>query len=436
MKPTGGSAVADATQRAATRSRATTDPHPEIAWINEILWGVPVETTVGPVERADESNAVATFVALPSAKHPHLLVLDESREVAHRALWSYTDVRRRVRAATALLGAGARAGLPQLVGDRVRVSLPVDRATRNQVRPPLTRYLADVLDRDDLAIAVRMGGPRPNRKPVLQILTRSGQVLAYAKVGWNDLTRSLLRNEAEVLGAFAESSAEPASFSVPTLIHAGQCDELDVLVIAPVSPVPWLRGRAPLPQVLAATFELASLKSETRQQLATSGWWQDTRTRLDTLRGFVRDSRFEVLQDLLGLIEQRYGDVELAFGGCHGDWTCWNMGRRGSKLVVLDWERSGPVVPVGLDAAHYDFDAAVMFRKRPPLEAVRQLLDGGGSLLPVFAPTPRLARLLVALDLLEMVLRFEEARSAGLDIVDTVYFGALRSALLSPSTHP
>jgi hypothetical protein len=392
-----------------------------------------VETAIRGRGHSGESERLATCVALPSAKHPHLLVVDDSREVARRALETYTDARRRVRAAAALLAAGARADLPQLIGDRVHVSPAVDQPLI--ARPPLTEYLADVLDRDDLVVAVRMGGQRPNRKPVLQLLTRTGQILAYAKVGWNDLTRALVRNEAEILVAFAESRGEPASFSVPTLIHAGRCGELDVLVIAPVSPVSWLSGRPPLAEVLAASREIASLNPQTREPLAESAWWRDTRARLDGLHGIVRESRFEVLLDLLALIEERYGDAELLFGGWHGDWTCWNMGRRGSKLVILDWERSGPTVPVGLDAAHYDFDAAVMFRRKPSLESVRQLLGGGGSLLPAFAPSPRLARLFVSLDLLEMVLRFEEARSAGLDIIDTVYFGALRSAVLAPPTH-
>jgi hypothetical protein len=435
MKPEGDTAVARAPQPPVLRSPATSDPHADIAWINEILWGVPVETTVGGGGDTRESGTLATFMALPSAKHPHLLVPYESRNAASRALQNYTDARLRIRAGAAILGAGLSAGIPQLFGQRVRVSLAVDRTPDDSVRPPLNQYLADVLGRRDLEIAVRMGGPRPNRKPVLQVLTRSGQILAYAKVGWNDLTRSLVRNEADVLTTFAQNATEPTTFSVPELIHTGTCGDLDVLVIAPVSPMSWLGRTASRTQLVAASLEIGSLTPTSRRELVTSSYWQNTRSRLDALSGVVRDSRFEVLQDLLGLIEQRYGDDEIAFGRCHGDWTCWNVGRRDSKLFVLDWERSTPVVPVGLDAAHYDFDLAVKFHKRAPLETVWQLLNGGGSLLPALAPDPGLARLLLSLDLLEMVLRFEEARLAGLDIVDTIYFGALRSAVFSPPTH-
>jgi hypothetical protein len=122
------------------------------------------------------------------------------------------------------------------------------------------------------------------------------------------------------------------------------------------------------------------------------------------------------------------------FGAYHGDWTCWNMGRRDGKLVVFDWERSRPGVPLGVDAAHFDFDYAVKFRRKPPLAAVARLLEGRGYLLPALFRDSRLVRLLVSLDLLEMVLRFEEARSGGLDILDTIYFGTLRSAVLSSAS--
>jgi hypothetical protein len=187
-------------------------------------------------------------------------------------------------------------------------------------------------------------------------------------------------------------------------------------------------------EILAASREIGSMQENTHEEFAASRWWADTRGRLERLRGVMRDSRFEVLQDLAAVIEERHGGTEVTFGGWHGDWTCWNMGRRDGKLVVLDWERSGPRVPTGVDAAHFDFDHAVKFRRKPPLDAVARLLEGGGYLLPALVGEPRLVRLLVACDQLEMVLRFEEAHAAGLDLVDTTYFGALRSAVIAEAS--
>jgi hypothetical protein len=276
-----------------------------------------------------------------------------------------------------------------------------------------------------------MGGHRPNRKPVLQILSSAGDVLAYAKVGWNALTRSLIRNEADVLTAFAEERPEPRTFALPRLLHAGQCGELEVLVIAALSPLPTLGRGVSHGEIFAASREIASLHENTDDELATSSWWQQTRARVERLRGDMRESRFDVLEDLVQLLERRHGATQVRFGGWHGDWTCWNMGRRNGRLVVLDWERSGPSVPLGLDAAHFDFDMVVKFRRQAPLDAVARLLEGGGDMLRAFTSDHHMVRLLTSLDLLEMVLRFEEAHTAGLDVVDTTYFGALRSAVLA-----
>jgi hypothetical protein len=200
--------------------------------------------------------------------------------------------------------------------------------------------------------------------------------------------------------------------------------------MAPVSPAGWLRpSSGELEQVAR---DIASLRPVTRERLVASDFWQETRTRLEKLRDSLRPSRHEVLEGLMARLEERYGDAEIPFGEWHGDWTRWNMARDESRFMIFDWERSGRRVPVGIDAAHYDFDFAVKFHKHPSLETVRSLVLGGGRVLPSFTSDVA-ARLLVSLDLLEMVFRYEEARVAGLNIEDTLYFGAFRAAVLEPT---
>src|SRR5918911_4649233 len=90
-------------------------PNADLAWVTEILWGVPVDVAAGEHAAAAPEN-LAAFVAIPSARHPHLLVPFRSREAAARALRSYTDARRRVRAGAAALGTAIRLGLPHWLG--------------------------------------------------------------------------------------------------------------------------------------------------------------------------------------------------------------------------------------------------------------------------------------------------------------------------------
>jgi hypothetical protein len=405
---------------------------PELAWVNEILWGGPVEVTDERCEGLQGGDVLAEFVALPSGRRPHLLIPADSRAAARSALRTYMDARRTVRVGAAGLALYLRIGALPVVGQRVRVSAAAGRARESGREPILVEYLREVFERTDLEIAIRMGGRRPNRKPVLQILTRSGELLAYVKVGWNDVTRSLVANEVAVLRRFA-AGAEPTAFTFPTVLHAGTCGELEVLVMAPVLPVSWLRRVGTEAELAEVARQIAALTPETREPFGASVYWQETLARLQALHDSVRPSRFEVLADLATRLEDEYGKSEIGFGEWHGDWTRWNMGRRDSRIVVFDWERSGRRVPVGLDAAHFDFDLAVKFHRRAPLYAVRTLLEGGGTMLPHFSSPTVSPRLLLSLDLLEMVLRYEEARSAGLDVPDTLYFGAFRSAVLSPA---
>jgi len=404
----------------------------DLTWVNELLWGSQVAVAVGKASGSARSNKIAEFVVLPSARHAHLLVPVDSHAAARQALRNYNDARRAIRGGAAMLGFAAGMGILGLVGERVTVWQRPNGGRSSESVGRLDVYLAEVLDVPEVRIAVRMGGRRPNRKPVLQILTPSGDVLAYAKLGWNPTTRALVRNEARVLDAFARSTRPLRSFTTPDVIHSGDFGDLSVLVMAPVSPAGWLSTKPSSTELEEVAREIAALRPVTRERLAVSDYWQEMRARLEKLRDSLRPTRHEVLEGLTSRLEERYGDAEISFGEWHGDWTRWNMARDGSQLMILDWERSGRRVPVGIDAARYDFDFAVKFHKHPSLEVVRSLLVGGGTVLPSFTSDVA-ARLLVALDLLEMVFRYDEARVAGLDVEDTLYFGAFRAAVLAPA---
>jgi Phosphotransferase enzyme family len=399
----------------------------DLTWVSELLWGSGIDISVGRGYGSASSRKIAEFVVLPNARQAHLLVPIDSAPAAQQALRNYNDARRAIRGGAAVLGLAARVGVLGLVGERVTVW---QRPGSDPGGGRLDAYLANLLGVPEVRIAVRMGGRRPNRKPVLQILTPGGDILAYAKLGWNPTTRALVRNETLVLAKLARS-AGGRSFSTPDVIHSGDHGELTVLVMAPVAPTAWLRSRPSRAELEEVARDIAALGPLSRERLGASDFWQETRTRLEKLRDSVRATRYEVLDELTSRLEEQYGDVEVPFGDWHGDWTQWNMASDGSRLMIFDWERSGRRVPIGIDAAHHDFDFAVKFHKRHPLEVVRSLALGGGTVLPSFSAETA-ARLLVALDLLEMVFRYEEARVAGLDVEDTLYFGAFRAAVLAP----
>ena len=66
--------------------------------------------------------------------------------------------------------------------------------------------LAEIFGRRDLAVAISVGQVRPQIKPILHVSTTSGQVLGHVKVGWNEVTRTLVRREAASLAALADGA--------------------------------------------------------------------------------------------------------------------------------------------------------------------------------------------------------------------------------------
>jgi hypothetical protein len=102
----------------------------------------------------------------------------------------------------------------------------------------------------------------------------------------------------------------------------------------------------------------------------------------------------------------------------------WHKG----TLAVWDWERSAEGVPVGLDAAHFDLQVALAANRHRWEVALPEVLDGDKGLLR-HLPNAGDARLLVALDLLEMALRAAEGREAGITSDDRIYVPALQALL-------
>jgi len=114
-----------------------------------------------------------------------------------------------------------------------------------------------------------------------------------------------------------------------------------------------------------------------------------------------------------GRIVDAFGDRGLAFGRGHGDWTPWNMSVVEGRLVVWDWERAAAAAPVGIDAAHYCLLVALNARGLARDEAVADTLARAPRVLAGLDVPSADARLIVVLELLEMSVRFAEARAAG-----------------------
>jgi hypothetical protein len=400
---------------------------PDLKWVLEALWGSE-GVTVAPAGALEGQRAVEGFGVLPSARHPRLLVPLGSGRAAAQAVRDHTTHRRLLRLVKPVIAGGMRSGVGRrLVRDRVSVSVA---AEPSGALPGLLLkdHLKQVLGRNDIEMAVKFDAPRPHRKPTVQVLSREGEVLAYAKVGWNELTRGLVRAEADALGLLVRTL--PRCLEVPRVLHAGPWRGLELLVVAPLAMGRSHRKRSLLRMPpISATREVASLFDTARAPLSESLWWAKLKRRLRDTEPILGER--SQLREAVEQIEQRWGDSELRYGFWHGDWVPWNMSTAGDGLSVWDWERAGPLAPFGLDAIHFEYQVALGPEGLSPLAAVTHLLNRPNSSLSELRISESLRPLLLALHLLEMSLRFEEARAAGVDMVDRKYRRPLETLLSS-----
>jgi hypothetical protein len=365
-------------------------------------------------------RTVDRYVVLPSLRRPGLLVPVRSGAGAAAAGRQFLLFPGRAGGiATGLAALALRTGLPQRAGrDRLAVAVAPDVAEADLGRLVLRSHLAETLAAGRIELAVRVGATRPNGKPVVQVSRPDGRVLAYAKVGWNDLTRPLVAAEADALRAFAARGDSTRTFRVARLLHSGEWRGNTLTVVEPLTGGAAITAPDPPRD---ATHELALGGAVTRSSLGESGWWEAVRARIE-----ASDSG---LGAAAAAIAAEAGERPLSFGRGHGDWTPWNMRRIEGRLVVWDWERAADGVPIGIDAMHYGLLVALNARKLPPPRAVADTLARAPGWLAELDQPTEAARVILCLELLEMSLRYAEARRAGVTVRHDRFGTALHNLL-------
>ena len=116
----------------------------------------------------------------------------------------------------------------------------------------------------------------------------------------------------------------------------------------------------------------------------------------------------------------------LRCGTWHGDWTTGNMAAAPGRLLVHDWGRSGTAVPLGLDTAYFVVHEALNRLRWRGLAAARSEVH---SMLFDLDSNHHAAWLLVDLALLEMTVRFQEARRHDMDVDGSMFESVLEKSL-------
>ncbi|WP_412747103.1 hypothetical protein [Krasilnikovia sp. MM14-A1004] len=377
-----------------------------LGWVSRAVFGDPrLRLSVG----ADAGAAVA-YAVVPSLDRARFLLPLAGRRVTAASVLAYNALRPpRVRASRTAVGLLARVGALALAGAPVlSVHVPAGVEPADVL---LCAHLARLLGAPGLHAAIGIRPPDPHHKPTLQLFDDAGRPRGYAKIGWNDGTRAMVRAEAATLADLPPPGGELPV--VPGLVLHTRWRDQEVAVVAPM-PRRVRRLRDSGNPRVAAMLAVARRggPATAPRALRDSPLLDDWRRRAAGADA-VTDPAAMSIDAAIDAIEARDGDLACEFGDWHGDWVPWNMARHRGRLYVWDWENRGTGVPVGFDLAHQAFQTALSLRGRPApdcADAADAALHRHGPALGLDAARQRLV---VDAYLVELWLRTYELSGGG-----------------------
>lgn len=341
-----------------------------------------------------KTAARGNLVAFPSPADARLLLPTGGKAAASGLRHARRPLDRRSKLQSSLAGIALRTGAAQRLmgGFHVQCAAGSD---------SIERLLESVLARR-VAIGIFLGPKRANRKPVLQVIDESGDLVAIAKVGLTPLTRALAATEAAALTELQHRRG--AVLTPPELLYFGEWRRHSVLVQSPLD-----LCQAPIdidPGVRSAAMrELAYSSGVQTTTWAGSSYLARLQSRVSVL---AHSELVQVMEAVIGWLRESPSSVD--FGTWHGDWTAWNMAVAGDRALVWDWERYEHDVPVGFDALHYAFMPAL--KSRAAETSGPRLLGSAGQILRPFGVDEQIAKEIAISYLMDLAVRYLSDRQA------------------------
>ena len=402
---------------------------PGLAWLGQALGAVP---------GGDVAREQFGYVLVPSASRPQMLVSPGERRGAWAALHRHSDAAPvRLRVAKEFMAWACRTGLAGVFFGSPVPDSSVGLRSGSCAWPDL---MAEIFGRRDLAVAISVGRVRPQIKPTLHVATTAGQMLGHVKIGWNDITASLIRHEAASLlaleggfpadgdaagrldGALADGGRPAGHLRVPRVLHRGCWHERDVLAVSDIGGSPWYRRRRTrLP--VSMTWRVGRSLGVERGMLGTSPFWRDLSDRVERLLGqeALDAPLAAALAGARDRAESWHANADLDFGLMHGDWAPWNMASACPSLAVWDWERSRIRGPIGFDGLFFRFQVDLWMRRLPPEQALARTLRSLPEIMAASGAAPEAGPVVLRLVVLEVALRQLEGTAAGAPVPGRVY---------------
>ncbi|MBK7874826.1 MAG: phosphotransferase [Planctomycetes bacterium] len=209
----------------------------------------------------------------------------------------------------------------------------------------------------DLACNAASGVPGRDQKTIVQLVTRAGRVVAFAKLADAPHARALVRHEARVLELLAARGvAAPGALGLE--------DDADATVLVQSA----LHGeRAPGRFGPAHAAFLADLAARTRVELPADEHpgRRVAHERLEALAARADRDWLEAYAALHRSLAPRSADERVPGSLAHGDFTPWNAVVGADGLRAFDWEHALLTAPLGHDALHFVLQQAILVERVP-----------------------------------------------------------------------
>jgi thymidylate kinase len=344
------------------------------AWLTSVLSADPDKCffTIGNNRSKDVKSDLETYYKfnyLP-VKDGRSYLLPLNRGSAANGLALYNAQTKKAKALKAFLKKPFIDKFGGILMKSASIVTTNDFNTRDKHDLILFEYLKKLLKLKNLDFAISLGTPGPHRKPVIQINKREGVIAGYAKVGWNEATNSLVKNEADTLQNLSVKSFD--SFDTPSVLHTDRWHGRYVTILSTPE-----GNLLPAPDALNCMYmnvvnDLVDLNILS-MPIRESAFWANFLNRVKR----VRNSYYRNILEQKGIpwIETSLCNMPLPFHTSHGDLAPWNAYIKDGKLFLYDWEYSRPDAPVGWDLFHFTTQTNFLLKKRNSRELYNTILN-------------------------------------------------------------
>ena len=237
----------------------------------------------------------------------------------------------------------------------------------------LETALAHTLEETEISTAFYVGVPSPYRKVTAQVLTPTGNTLAYAKIATSPLAQEAVGVERRTLLRLSEK--ESLRDKVPEVLGCFEWQGGTVLLI---TAGPAAKGPKQLSRVHSSFCEELFFSFREEAVFGESPMW--SRMFETWLR--LKHGAPHLLPAHIGLaleqLRSELGPVPLPLSLAHGDFVPWNTRLAPQSLFVFDWERATEGVIPLYDAFNFQALQAAVHKRRnglPNRRFLRHLLD-------------------------------------------------------------